>query len=292
MADLSTMYPQMAQAEGFDAGQWQGQQAYDAQQNNAINQQNSLQELYKNQQMLPLDMANKVSTTELNNANAGHARALTANSIFDLDVKQRLKEPTYLKALSDLSSSTTENEVKQAHAQLEKDLISPDTRVREQAKQRYMLTGDMLKMYEHLRIQGDTARDVARISGQSRVDAVTARGSGGSGAPKSPTSLESQLYFYNNVIDNPESTRDQVAQAQARADQVKEMIANKGFKAPAMVWDSAGKLVPNPDFGAKPVPQAGKPVDKAALYTPENIAHTAKLYNMTEAQVKAKLGIK
>jgi hypothetical protein len=286
------MYPSMAQAEGFDAGRWQGQQAYDAQRNNVINQQNSLQELYKNQQMLPLDMANKVSTTELNNANAGHARALTANSIFDLDVKQRLKEPTYLKALSDLSSSTTENEVKQAHAQLEKDMLSPDPQVSKLAQQRYKMTGDMLKMYEHLRIQGENSKDVARSGAQSRVDAVVARGAGGSGAPRSPTSLESQLYFYNNVIDNPESTRDQVAKAQTRADLVKEMIANRGFKAPAMVWDNAGKLVPNPDFGAKPVPQAGKPVDKAALNTPENIAHTAKLYNMTEAQVKAQLGIK
>jgi hypothetical protein len=288
------MYPQMAQAEGFDAGQWQGQQAYDAQQNNAINQRTTLQELYKNQQMLPLEMANKQSSTDLNTANAYHANALGRNSFYDLDAKERLKDPTYQKALSDLATQTSENEVKQAHATLEKDLMSPDPKAQAQAKQRYMLTGDMLKMYEHLRIQGDNAERVARIGAQSRVEAAGMRGSG-SGSVKPPATMEAQYNDYFRKSQDPDiSDAERATNAQLADTVMKNIIAKGNAKAPAMVIGPNGSVIPNPT--TTPGTIVPTPVPGAQPKPQHNMSQLRSMYpgvpdDKLKAAYKAKFGV-
>lgn len=166
MAELSTIYPNIAQAEGPQAGLWQAQQAFDAKQNNKINQAQGLQSIYRESQMLPLDIQRTEASTKLTNAQAD-------TSIFDLDQKKRLAEPTYQTALAKLSVETSEAEVKTAHAQLEKDMLSPDPKISGPAAQKYKMTGDMLKMYETARLEREKSDSNARIHAGATLGAAS-----------------------------------------------------------------------------------------------------------------------
>jgi hypothetical protein len=304
MADLSTIYPQMAQAEGPQAGLWQAQQAWDAQQNNQINQASNLQQLYENQQMLPLKMGEKQSTIGLNNANAAHANALASNSFYDLDAKERLKEPTYQAALSGLAAQTTENEVKQAHSQIEKDLMSPDPATREQAQQRYKVTGDMLKMYEANRIKSEAEQKVANIHagatlGAARIaaDASTANTKAdikaGKFANHSPWYMEAQLMKTpqgaisvweqrkNEAADRfakattPEERQDAQAAYQLAAASEATARQQAAIAATAAAGVNAGKspsldaLGAGKGIQAVPAPQAPTPVPRGVGNAPQ-----------------------
>jgi len=165
VAELSTIYPNMAPMEGFDAGLAQSQQVYNANQNNKINQAQGLQSIYRENQMLPLDMQKAAASTRLTNTQAD-------TGIFDLDQKKRLAEPTYQTALAKLSAETSEAEVKTAHAQLEKDMLSPNPNISGPAVQKYKMTGDMLKMYETARLEKDKSDSNARIHAGATVAAA------------------------------------------------------------------------------------------------------------------------
>ncbi len=292
MADLSTVFPQMAQSEGFQSGLWQADQNAIAQQNARLNQRGALQQMFRDQQMLPLDMANKQATTDQANANAYHQRGLGANSFYDLDVKERLKEPTYLKALSTMAADTSENEVKQMHASLEKDMLSPNPAVRDAAQKRYKVSGDMLKMYEDLRVKGENSARVATIGAQSRTEVASMRPASGSGAAKPPATMEAQYNDYFRKSQDPEATEAERAHSAQLADTImKNIIAKGNAKAPAMVIGPTGTAVPNTTTTPGtivPTPTAGKPqhslVQLKSMYP-------GKSETELKAAYKAKFGV-
>jgi len=176
MADLQTLFPQVnIDQMGYLGGMMQGDMFNIAKQNNQINQQGNQAEQQRLAEMHPLDMAYKQAQIGYQTALGRQANASANKSIWELEQNQRLQEPAYKAALAKFLQDTNESEVKQAHAELEKQLMSPDPQVRAKAQQLYKGTGDMLKMYEQQAEQRKTQFGVASITAQSREAVAKAR---------------------------------------------------------------------------------------------------------------------
>jgi hypothetical protein len=293
MAGLNTMFPQgnlsgTGALEGFTLGD----QINMAKQNNLLEQQKAQQEYEQAQKLNPIEVQQKQASLEgttLDNQ--------TKKQTFDFN--KRTEDSRYNKFIDEAAKAHSEAELQQTMAQIQKDLWNPDPKISQAAQHQFQMTADVLKKQLEIKQQGENNIAVANIGASATryaADKATERASvkaaGGGGKPA--TTLEGQYVRYLQASQDPESTDAERAQAAQLADLVMQNIINKGnAKAPAMVIDSSGKFVANPNSNPGtivPTPVPNKPTEKQ--YSAEDIAFTAKKYGLTEAQVKAKLGIK
>lgn len=211
MADLSTMYPQTQTLGGFAGGLMQGQQYNDATQNNAINQQRSLQEALYKSQLQPGLVQKSLADVAHTEALTGQAKSQTGLNQQTYDFNERTKDARYTKFIDEAAAAHSKAELEQAQAEIQKGLWSKDPQQQAQAKQLWAMTGDVLKRKMELEMQGQTARDVASIGAAARSAA------GGRGkTPKSPRELMSYYDFLANESDDPKEAAKyhQLAQEQ------------------------------------------------------------------------------
>lgn len=229
MADLATMFPQMDINQlGPVAGMALGDMFNIAKQNALMNQRNSQQDFSLAEQLNPLKVRQAQVNLESTGAITEHQKALTNRSVWDLDQDKRLAEPKYQSELAKLLATTSENEVKQAHADLEKRLMRGDLG----AKDMFKATGDMLKMYEKARLEKEQSESVARIGAQSRIDVKKA---GGAGAGRIPRTLQEQYTAYLNQAEQADTPEEQLRYTQLADMVFKKMMEAGNARAPAYV---------------------------------------------------------
>lgn len=250
MADLQTIFPN-TDGLGYLSGMMKGDMFNIAKQNNQINQQGNQAEQQRLAEMHPLDMAYKQAQTGYQTALGSQANASADKSIWELEQNQRLQEPAYKAALAKFLQDTNESEVKQAHAELEKQLMSPDPQVRAKAQQLYKGTGDMLKMYEQQAEQRKTQYGVASINAQSREAVAKARQGVGDfwsnlvkNTKGDPTKMRSGLIAEATRLQqsDPEAAAMYLAQAKALEEQQDAALAGT---QPSYVLGPDGRPVLN-----------------------------------------------
>lgn len=277
MADLSTMFPQIdLNQTGPVGGMMMGDMFNIAKQNAGINQQGAMANQQREAEMHPLDMMFKQAQTGYQNALSKNTNAQADKSIYDLDQTKRLEEPTYKANLSKLLASSSEDEVKQAHAELEKRLMSTDPKVRGEAQTMYKTTGDMLKMYEQLRVQGETSRDVARINAQGKVDAKNAGGGGAGGAKPAKNFQEGAQRAFDEAqklmaAGDEEGAMQALQRANALKQAAQELAAARG-SAFTLGPDGRPVAAPNAPGTNTPLAMPGAPTGAPAKATPKTPA--------------------
>lgn len=164
---LANIFPNVDQNSavlGYGGGQMIGQQYQQALQNNDINQRGALQQLSKNSQMNPLEIQGK----QLSNQSQEIANR---TNLFTQEQKERLKDPQYAADLAELSAKVPKAQLEGAMATLKNDMMSPDPKVREEAKHKYLMTSDIAHLQEQARLQKETelARQYAANAGSLAV---------------------------------------------------------------------------------------------------------------------------
>lgn len=176
MDQLAQMFPQMDPSSmGAAAGFNMADQQIIARQNAGLNQQMALQDIFQQEQMNPLKVKNQQLTNEGLVASNKESDMRTRKGLFELDEAERLKEPKYQSMLAKLRGETSEAELKQTHARIEQEMLSPDPKVRNRALGMYKMTGDMIKMYEQEKERRTTSYGVASIGQKGQSDRAAAK---------------------------------------------------------------------------------------------------------------------
>jgi hypothetical protein len=237
------MFPQVDMNQlGPVGGMMLGDMFNIAKQNNNINQQSALASEQRNQEMHPLDMGFKQAQTGYQDALSRNTNAQADKSIWDLEQDKRLAEPKYQSELAKLQASTSEAEVKQAHAKIEQQLMSKDPTIRKQAEGMYKATGDMLKLYEKARLEKDQAVTVAGMNAAAAKDRAS-----NAAAPRLPRTNQEGLQYWMWQAANTTDPAEQ-QYAVAMAEQIKRiMMETSNARAPQYVVPGSQNLQVNPN---------------------------------------------
>lgn len=260
MPDLSTLYPQTPTLEGWSAGQVQGQQYLDAQQNQRINQAGALQDLWKKQQMTPLE----IEKTRLGNEGLvqdnRHKTTTADKAQYDFDWQKRFENEEYTKKMNEYARLVDADKIAAAKQRISLGLMTAKTpQEQRQYQQALEMTDDIQKELMKIKAQGDQHVRAAEVSAAATryaadKSAATKKELATNTQQKPPKTLEEQLRFFRDIEQNPDATPEQKQTAVARAEEVKKLILSKGWKSPAMVWGPNGQLVPNDAYGKPGVP--------------------------------------
>jgi hypothetical protein len=146
MAQLGVQYPSLEGLGGIFEGMGTSQRFNIAKQNEGINQQQALQDIYQNEQMNPLRvrqalLGNQTTEAQLPGVVADSSRKTRDNQVREgipLDVEQRAK-------LSEIAAKMSEDEWKQEEAAIQKALVHPSAAVRAQAQKMLPLLKEFQK---------------------------------------------------------------------------------------------------------------------------------------------------
>lgn len=156
MANLNEMFPQVPQLSGWGAGMVSADQHKNALLNSELNRLSWKQGYDQDQQLNPLKLQAEQELIK-------QRRVSNQKSIYEMEDYLRLRVPTYVAKLAELSNSVDASELKQTMTRIQRNLMSPDKAVQEEARKMYMMTGDILKLKEQYRLAGENQTNVANI---------------------------------------------------------------------------------------------------------------------------------
>lgn len=229
MAQLGVQYPSLEGLGGIFEGMGTSQRFNIAKQNEALHQQQALQDLFQNEQMNPLrvrqaQLGNQTTEAQLPGVQAdswNKTRNQQVREGIPLDVEQRAQ-------LSKMAAQMSDDEWKQEEAAIQKALVHPSAAVRAQAQQ--MLP--MLKEFQMERmkatdrqereaalenLKAQHAQELARINNE----AGRFKGKGGSGVKNIDDAILAGKLTYEKAAVYFENA---AAEAQAAGDEDKAML--------------------------------------------------------------------
>lgn len=292
MPDLSTMFPGTQPMGGFMGGYWQGQQQDQALQNNAINQRQALQDLYKSQQMLPLDMSNKEASTAHMNSQAklGNVQAEAAQRKLDFD--KRLEDQEYQSMIEKYAQQHSAHEINQTLAKIQNMMWSKDPQEVEAGKKMHAMISDVYSKQLELNQRGENSLAVARINQQGATERAGMRPGKGDGERVPRTDAEAQNYWDARAT-NLGLSQEERAFAATQVNRIQERRqALKAAGVPAWVQDPNGNYIPNPNKGRVPTTEPRQGESKPQ----HSLADVRKMYpgvsdDQLKAKYKAKFGV-
>jgi len=259
MADLSTMFPQ-SDLPGL-SGIMQGEQFNIAKRNAQLNQQNYLQEMMQQQALNPLALQEKQAQIDSHRASARNTNALAAGHEYDQKEKEWLQEPARQAALAEYASKHSKAELDLVHSRVEREMMSPDPKIREGARKMYMLTGEMVKLAEQKRLERENS--MAEIGAREEAAKRTKAANEGDQKSRYEKFLMStkgdaakSLNILLQGVEMFKSTDPAyAAELGARAEQAKRVVEADPRRAgsPWTVDPATGRYVPNPT-ALPPVP--------------------------------------
>lgn len=255
MPDLSTLYPQVQPLGGYAAGLMQGQQYNDAQQNQQINQQGALADLWMKQQKNPLLLENQRLANEGLVQSNRSATTKADKEQYDFDWEKRFEDQRYQKTLDEYANAHSAAELAATETRVKQAMLTAKTpQERAQAERMFAMLSDVRKKALEIQQQGDQQARVANIheAGQDRrakeANAVKQAAAG----RRPPRTLQEQYTYLLEDVRNAKTPEEQ-AQLQQQADAVFDaMIKARAAGAPAMMAGPNGTFVPNPNYGAQP----------------------------------------
>lgn len=175
MADLATLYPQTAPLQGWAAGIQQAQQFMDAQRNNQLNQQRALQDMWKNEQQMPLDLEEKRLINEGKRSTNKKESVAAQKAQYDFDWEKRFENERYKQTIQDYANKHSAGELQAAATRAKQLMLSQNPQEREQGSRIFNMTEDIQKILIEAKARGDQQARVANIheAGQDRRQAAS-----------------------------------------------------------------------------------------------------------------------
>lgn len=262
MPDLSTLYPQTPALEGWSAGQVQGQQYLDAQQNQQINQAGALQDLWKKQQMAPLDIENKRLSNKGLVQDNRHKTTTADKAKYDFDWQKRFENEEYTKKMNEYARLVDADKIAAAKQRISLGLMTAKTpQEQRQYQQALEMTDDIQKELMKIKAHGDQQVRVANVQ-QAGMNAREDKKAAAKAA-------NLKVGFEAEMANTKGRPRDQYAvvtrylsQTEPGTPEYMQLLktqqelyplAAKDMErpAPSMIIDPSGAVVPNP---ARPQP--------------------------------------
>lgn len=272
--NLATMFPNLPQSDlpNYFTGKFMGQQQDAAMQNNQLNQVGALQDLWKNDQMYPLDIQGKQLSnqqTGLQNTGLGLKNEDTQMS---LEMRKKAAPEEYKALVTKFATEIDDNELKQYNNHIQRLTYSQNPQERAMGLELMNMSKDIWSEKEKLRIQGDNNMAVAKEHSRGALavaQEATARKAAGAGNSKGEASViakmgyEKAAVYYDFKAQEAEAEGDMEAAARYAAQANKMKIARETEKAIAAQATAAGKIDPGAATGmpTKPpfVPQGFTP---------------------------------
>lgn len=254
MADLATLYPQTAPLQGWAAGIQQAQQFMDAQQNNQLNQQRALQDMWKNAQQIPLDLEEKRLINEGKRYTNQKDSVAAQKAQYDFDWEKRFENERYKQTIQEYANKHSAGELQAAATKAKQLMLSQNPQEREQGSRIFNMTEDIQKILIEAKARGDQQARVANIheAGQDRRAKEANAAKLAAPVRRPPRNLQEQYTYLLEDVRNAKTPEEQ-AQLQQQADVVFDaMIKARAAGAPAMMAGPNGTFVPNPNYGAQP----------------------------------------
>lgn len=262
---------------GYFANQARNQAAM---QNNKINQDIALEDLFQTRQMNPLKQEEAVLLNQRRAAEFPGVVADTQKKVSDRALEDSIPfEQRKQLALSKLAKEMSEADLKKEEATLERGIINPATP--EPMRKRLVEMRDMVKDVYKLKAQLATKETTAETAATAKVEAVKARGTGG--GPKgatdrfaiiskiaNPFDKYAALVAYAGELDDTDPNKAKaMASAQAIVKEAQtaseaRVSAGKFEKGPDGQWApvKAPEIVPPGGASPKPSPSAATPPAK------------------------------
>jgi hypothetical protein len=165
--NLNTQMPNLEGifGQGFVSGDLGMQQFQMAQKNNQINQQGTLEEMMRKQQMHPLDMDAKRASTGLQVAQTGEVGERTRGARFTNDMNEATRDEQYKSHISKYAKEVSDNDLAQMRNSIQQLAFSHDPRSRQIATELMKFEKDIVAERLKLTQQGENAQALAHIQG-------------------------------------------------------------------------------------------------------------------------------
>jgi hypothetical protein len=299
--NLSEMFPQMDLPVGPLAGYTQGIQFNNARQNQMLNQAGALQDLWKNDQMYPLDIQGKqLSNQGQGLINTGQDIA-NQDKQMSLEMRKKAAPEEYKALVTKFATEIDDNEMKQYNNHIQRLAYSQNPQERAMGQELMNMSKDIWTEKEKLRIQGENtlANTKEHNKGILAVaQEATARKAAGGGGGKGEASViakmgyEKAAVYYDFKAQEAEAEGDTEAAARYAAQANKMKIARETEKAIAAQATQAGKIDPgavtgmptNPAFVPQGFtsPPAPAPAPQAPVI--KSLADLQKMYPLRSAE--------
>jgi hypothetical protein len=221
---LNTQMPSLEGifGQGFVSGDLGMQQFQMAQSNNQINQQGTLEEMMRKQQMHPLDMDAKRASTGLQVAQTGEVGERTRGARFTNDMNDRTREDQYKAHVSKYATEISDNDLKQMENSIQQLGYSNDPRSRQIAEELTKFKRSVIEERLKLNLQGENAQALANVQGgyQTRVAEIGAESrieaaSKAAEAKNTPTSFWANLQKMKKASEKYNSLNAEAARKQS-----------------------------------------------------------------------------
>lgn len=235
---LGTMFPNVDASQiPYFNGAWAAEQQGSAMQNNKLNQIGALQDLFKNQAMIPLDVEGKRLSNEqtgLTNTGLGMKNEDAAMS---LDMRKKAAPQEYEAMVTKMAQEIDDGKMKLFNNQIQRLAYSQDPRERAMGSDMMNMSKDILAKREELKLQGSNSMAVAKEHSRSALEVAktnqegaNARAAGRVGTGKGEAALAAKMgyekasvyYFIKAQEAEAEGDAEGAAKAYAQANVMKE----------------------------------------------------------------------
>lgn len=253
---LAENFPDLTQlyGQGPLSGYMGGVQTDNARRSQQINQQSALQDMYKQEQMLPVDIAMKQAQTENYGASTKHIGENTRGAKFKNDMDEMFKSEQYQAEKAKFRASMSKADLEDANNQIKQLMLHDNPKVRDTASQLRMMMDDVFPDYakENQRHPNRMAEIAATGANQQATAGIRAQG----GASPRPMTLSQ----YEAMVRQKASQGDETAmQALAQLEEDKRLKAAAG----ALIGDTRTREILGNENTKPDNSSTGKVAEKA-----------------------------